>query len=483
MNCTKTNPKPPCETGYELSTKKLKNGKLKKCCYKIKKSKKKKKRKTSDIFSVHDSLMEFNRQYEIRKESDIDTLLKRYPKGVFVSEKFDGHRMLFEISKKIGFSRTGKTTFNLPLNWKEVLCESNYALDGELFLPGFPASQVSSLRSDSDVSRQLWTIAEYHIFDIPQHTGTFEERLVEQKEIIKKINSKWNKFNKTKCPIQLVNHKLLTNKEDILKFYSKIINQKSICPILFNSKECTHPCEGIVISGPEKLYEFAKSKNKIKYKAHYDLECVVMETHPIKLSVKCYRLDCPKPPDENACIFNLSIESTPKDRFKAGDILKYTCMGYTKGNFDCSSDNKPKMPKFLDFRSEEICKENLTLTLKKKTRNILPVPKDGPNEKLAQYFDKVAAGYFKLKQISKALAYKKYVNITRRTTVKINLDNYFEVYGKQTSFGKQAKCFLENNLFSVCVGNRLDDLLLLDKKNSKTKRAGHLGYTCDKIIG
>ena len=147
----------------------------------------------------------------------------------------------------------------------------------------------------------------------------------------------------------------------------------------------------------------------------------------------------------------MSTDSQPKELFKPGELLKYTCLGFSKGVDTCP--NKPKMPKFLDWRSEE-------LSTQKQKVKLPPPPTNGPNEELAKYFIEVANGYYKLNQTLKALAYRKYSSITRRTLVKINLDNYFEIYGKNTSFGKQAKCFLEKNSFKTCVQNRLQGLEL-----------------------
>ncbi len=462
--CTNRNPDPPCKPGYKEKNKQTKNSTIPvKCCYKsdIKKEKKVKPDKSeSSVFSVNDTLMEFDPQFEIRKDSDIKKILSKYPGGVLVSNKYDGHRMMFEVNNKVAYSRTGKTSFNLPQNWIDALSESDYSLDGEIFLPGLPASQVASLRTSTNISDILWkNVAEYHIFDLPMHKGVYSERIAKYNEIVNKICKKWNENNKTSCPIKAVQHKLFKTEESVKSFFKDTMKKKFLCPIeipdLQIEKNCRSPSavasEGIVLSAPNGLYEFKRSDKKIKYKSRYDYECIVIEPHPLKQSLKCYRKDCPPPPNKNASIFYLSTDSQPKELFKPGELLKYTCLGFSKGVDTCP--NKPKMPKFLDWRSEE-------LSTQKQKVKLPPPPTNGPNEELAKYFIEVANGYYKLNQTLKALAYRKYSSITRRTLVKINLDNYFEIYGKNTSFGKQAKCFLEKNSFKTCVQNRLQGLEL-----------------------
>lgn len=481
--CNNRNPPPPCKEGYEIKERTLSSGKTEKCCYvakkkktlKIKKvsppKKEKPNKQDSPVFANQKSLMEFDPQTEIRKDSHLKKLLERFPKGVYAANKYDGHRMMYDIHTKVGYSRTGKTSFNIPDNWKQALNVSDMSLDGEIFLPGLPASQVAALRTSTDISDKLWkNVAEYHIFDLPLHKGIFKDRIENYTNIVQKICDEWNRHNPdTKCPFFAVEQTLLTTEEQLKNKFKETMDKPFICQTEIPEIECSvgtsHPAEGLVLSSPDGLYEFKQSDKKVKYKDRQDHECVVIEPHPLKMSLKCYRADCPSPPDPNSSIFYLSTDSKPKEYFKPGEVLKYTCMGFSKGNNNCP--NKPKMPKFLDWRSEE-------LSVQKSKVKLLPPPTDGPNEKLAKYFLEVSSGYYQLKNNLKGLAYRKYVGITRRTSIKINLDNYHEIFGKNTSFGKQAKCFLEGNSFKTCVENRLEGLELEEhciKKDPAVEKA------------
>ena len=175
-----------------------------------------------------------------------------------------------------------------------------------------------------------------------------------------------------------------------------------MCPIDLEHEniECSkgHVAEGVVLSDPDGIYEFKRSLKKYKYKEKYELDAVVIEPHPLKQSILVYRADCPKPPDPKSVTFYISTEGTPKEYFLKGDVLKYKCLGFNKGNQDCP--NKPKMPKFYQWRTEDMAKSKKKIKLPKP-------PKDGPNEHLAQYFDKVSKGYFDNKNIFKGVAIQK----------------------------------------------------------------------------
>ena len=145
--CTTVNPAPPCAPNMIEKPRKLHDGSSIQCCYKISKQPKKsstKQLKTrKSLFTLHDSLFEFDPIGEVRNpKTQLVSKLKRHTKGLLVSTKYDGHRMLYDNVLNEGLSRTGKTSFNLPDSWKNALHVSNTHLDGEIFLPGLPASQV-----------------------------------------------------------------------------------------------------------------------------------------------------------------------------------------------------------------------------------------------------------------------------------------------------------------------------------------------------
>jgi len=403
------------------------------------------------LFINHDMLFEFDPMGEIRNpKKHLPSRLSRSPNGLLVSEKFDGHRCLYDPVINEGLSRTGKTSFNLPEEWKKALRISKIPLDGEIFLPGLPASQVAALRTHTELSKELWAnVANFQVFDLPTHEGIYTDRIVEYTNIVENICKEWRLDNPDKdCPIKAVHHDLMTQPDEIERKFNEIMKNKHTCNVDLTKYEIEckpQPSEGLILSIPDAKYEFKRSLKKYKYKDRIEFDAVVIEPHPLKQSLKVYRQDCEKPPHLESSVFYVSTEGRPKEHFVVGDVLKCSALGYAKGDDSCPS--KPKMAKIIDFRSEE-------LAVSRKKIKLPPPSKDGPNEKIGQYFDDVAKGYFDKKNSMKGLAYKKQGAIARRTLVKITELNYHEVFGKG-SMGQQCKCILEGKTFEECVGDRL----------------------------
>ena len=235
--CNKRNPSPPCTNTMEIKEQTLADGTTLKCCYKknnkIKNTKMPHVRKS--LFAEHDSLMEFDPLGEVRHpDKQLVSKLSRYVNGLLVSSKFDGHRMLYDNALNEGLSRTGKTSFNIPQEWKNVLSISPMHLDGEIFLPGLPASQVAALRTNSTLSKKLWeNVAEYHVFDLPTHAGVYTERIKEYTKIVENICNVWNANNHSKkCPIYAVGHTLLKTPEEIKENSSKLWEKNIIAQLI-----------------------------------------------------------------------------------------------------------------------------------------------------------------------------------------------------------------------------------------------------------
>ena len=492
--CPPNKPNPPCNNGLIEKEKKYKDGTSSKCCYKNKKKPhdnskknkivkiKKKIKKPSEwpeylswplpenvsyseietypvqfeiktenfnyLYIKQDKrtkneskqpeldMMEFDEQFEIRNYKQLEKLMTKTPEGVIVTEKMDGHRMYWD--GKEGWSRSGKTKFNLPPFWRDILEKSPEPLDGELFLPGFPASQVSTLRGKSFLGYQLWhDVAEYHLFDLPKSKLIYKDRIKRLKEIGKML--KENIDPEFRNFVKVIPSKLMKSAQEIEKYFQEImIKRKKSKYVIDNDKKLLvpdlegkseHVSEGLILGLIDKKYQYGPSYYKIKYKEKYEKDCVVIEPHPSKASLKVYRNDC----EPYQAIFYLSTEGRPKNIFQKGDIIKYTCLGFTKGNDKCPS--LPKMPKFKEKRTENTKKIN-------NKSKPLPIPKNGPNEEFAKYYENIGKVYFDKKMIKKGIAYKKHANILRRHPEKINSQDCFNLIG-MGSLGKQCICILE----------------------------------------
>ena len=401
--------------------------------------------------------MEFRATDEIRDFKKLTTLFSKFPDGLYVSEKMDGHRLLFDYEAGgVALSRTGKTRFKLPKDWQTALLAGDITLDGEIFLHGLPASKVAALRTSTAESKTYWnTIAEYHVFDVPLVLGNLTERIAVYREAVAKICAKWKELypESTECPIKAVPQILCKSADEAQKTFEGIM-QKS-----YTYDGISQPAEGVVIAKPDGKYEFRTSSQKIKYKQRYEGDCIVIKPHDFKCSLQVYRADCDAPDSKNSdakvAIFNISTEGVPPHLFSPGDLLKYTCLGFGKGNDDCP--NLPKMAKLKDVRSEEM----KTTGKEYKKIKLPPPPKDGPNEPLAQYFLQVGKKYFEKKDTSRGIAYNNAAARVRRTLQKIDTKEKCQMVLGGKSMGEQCACVvneLEKEMPDLikCAAGRLD---------------------------
>ena len=422
--------------------------------------------KKNEIKENRYRLMDFDPQFEIRNRKQLEKFMDKNSEGVIVTEKMDGHRMYWDGSE--GWSRTGKTKFNIPSFWRAILTNIDDELDGELYLPGLPASQVSTLRGKTFLGFELWyNVAEYHLFDLPKSELNYSDRIKKLYEIGEKIKYLTEAIcgKDSRIFIKVIPGILMKNADEVDHYFDKImknthqsnfdINKDTNLLIPTIDKPSEHIAEGLVLSMPNKEYISGSSYYKVKYKAKYEKDCVVIEPHPTKASIKVYREDC----EPFTAIFYLSTEGKPKEFFKEGDIIKYTCLGFSKGNDKCPA--LPKMPKFKDFRTEE-GKDILNKSKKKQlVPKLPPPPKDGPNELFAKYLDEVGKKYFEKKQNMKGLGYRKTAAAVRRIPIKLKEKKDCKNYLGSKSYGEQCLCYIaENELnkdwMKFCAKGRLD---------------------------
>lgn len=94
------------------------------------------------------------------------------PKGFLVSEKFDGVRGVWD-GKVLRF-RSGRVVA-APAWFVAAL--PPVALDGELWIGRGQFDRLSGLVRQQVPDDHLWRLVSYRVFDAPQHSGTFAERV------------------------------------------------------------------------------------------------------------------------------------------------------------------------------------------------------------------------------------------------------------------------------------------------------------------
>src|SRR5699024_2877719 len=70
-------------------------------------------------------------------------------------------------------------------NWPET------ALDGELWLGYQRFAETSSIVRRQEPSDTDWRKMHYMVFDLPQHPGTFDERVPAIRQVVAAINKPW----------------------------------------------------------------------------------------------------------------------------------------------------------------------------------------------------------------------------------------------------------------------------------------------------
>lgn len=172
---------------------------------------------------------------------------ERQIKQYWVSEKYDGIRAYWNGQQLI--SRQGNS-FAAPAWFIADLPKE--ALDGELWLGRQQFSETSSIIR-SRVTAKDWQQIKYMIFDSPQHSGTFSERLAALQRLFLAHNFP--------AHIQLVEQQQFQSIASLEAYFHKTIDQGG---------------EGLILHHKNARYQSGRSNNILKYKPYADAEAEVI---------------------------------------------------------------------------------------------------------------------------------------------------------------------------------------------------------------
>jgi DNA ligase-1 len=173
------------------------------------------------------------------------------PAGWWISEKLDGVRAWWDGEKFL--SRLGNV-FHAP-EWFIKLMPKDIVLDGELWAGrGKFQNVVSTVRKHIPIDAE-WQNVVYVVFDAPNHTGTFEERIECLSSLI------------TNCPkhLSILEQIECTGIEHLATFLKEVQNQNG---------------EGAMLRQPKSLYEEGRSRTLLKVKTFFDDEAIVIQHLP-----------------------------------------------------------------------------------------------------------------------------------------------------------------------------------------------------------
>ena len=181
----------------------------------------------------------------LQKNSAID--LSHY----WVSEKYDGVRAFWNGQRLI--SRQGNE-YHAPA-WF-IADFPSFPLDGELWLAREQFDRLSGIVRKQKPIDDEWHYVRYMVFDLPHHTGTFNQRLL----VLQSLTS-------------LPNHLVIapqwhiTSEEKLLIQLDDFVKNKA---------------EGLMLHDGRSLYSAKRSDDLLKLKPSFDQEAIVMDYEPGK---------------------------------------------------------------------------------------------------------------------------------------------------------------------------------------------------------
>ena len=201
------------------------------------------------------------------------------PINWWASEKWDGIRALWDGEKIISRgSGVGKPkVYTYVPEWFKMTLPPGIPLDGEIWIGrGLfqKTSRLSTIKPGKSYTKEqieaIWAGNEdppvtFKVFDIPNLTFPFEQRMKILQNVVSDRKMCWNKLNytgKKTFPIQFTEQVKIKTMEQLVELYTRLTSEGA---------------EGIMLRAPGSPYELRRSKYLLKYKIKEDAECILRE--------------------------------------------------------------------------------------------------------------------------------------------------------------------------------------------------------------
>lgn len=170
------------------------------------------------------------------------------PTGWWVSEKYDGQRVYWNGERLV--SRTGNF-FAAPKWYVEMMRRvfGDTHVDGEAWLGRKRFDEVESITRGG--SGRGWEKLILIVFDLPEHPGTFEERMEDARRLVAKHPD---------APVEVCPSAPVPSREALETALKKIVEDGG---------------EGLMIREPGSKYERKRSQSMLKCKLQHDEEATV----------------------------------------------------------------------------------------------------------------------------------------------------------------------------------------------------------------
>jgi len=315
------------------------------------------------------------------------------PTGWLVSEKFDGYRACFSYEDKHFFSRQNKP-FNAP-EWF-IRAMPPRLVDGELWIGRNMFQGMGVVRKKVPLDEE-WLNVTFQVYDMPEHPGTFKERLEELKRVVGLVRKRWKLYrkdypypiNKLDCPVVVAEQTEVTSEEHLDSIYQDIIKKGG---------------EGIMLKDPSSPYEGKRSKYLLKYKPAFDAEAMIIGHKPGQGKYKgllggfvCKQLinhDTYMSIDEDEDhTFSVSgmddnVRESYKETHPLGTIISYEHSGKT-------DKGKPRFGRYLRIRTDVTIKEHVQGDISDVKENVITIFKILGNHEKNNGQGFKASAYFK----------------------------------------------------------------------------------------
>ena len=230
----------------------------------------------------------------------------------YVSEKLDGIRAYWDGHQLI--SKQGNV-FTAPA-WF-IKSFPTTAMDGELWIARQQFEKVSGIARTQDNQNEQWKKIKFMIFDLPNNTTSFEQRINEMRALVADTSSPY---------LQMIEQQKLPNTEVLFDLLNKVVMGKG---------------EGLMLHHQDALYQTKRSRDLMKLKKFEDAEATVIAYLPGKGKYEGL-LGAILVKNEEGVTFKIGTGFSDKERSNPppiGSLITYRFTGKTNNN----------IPRFASF--------------------------------------------------------------------------------------------------------------------------------------
>lgn len=294
------------------------------------------------------------------------------PVGWKASEKFDGYRGLWCGEEGEFYSRAGKM-FNSPDLYKKAFPKED--LDGELWCGRDQQDfqYMGVVRKKIPIDEDWAGHIKYIVYDLPNHPGNFEERLVSLKDIVEKCQKKWKKISKVmpipyrniECPLVMAEQITVESEDHLKKYYEDML---------------ANGAEGVMIKRPDCGYEDKRSDNMLKVKPVYDEEGVIVDyttgkgknqkrlgafvCRPLRNMDTYHVIDKDENTEYSVSGMDDEVRESYKETHPIGTVITIEYSGKT-------ASGKPRFARYMRIRDDVIIKDQEDIPKSTEKRDLI----------------------------------------------------------------------------------------------------------------